>query len=121
MAARILEHPLIGWGLGAAKAVPIRPEEMARYLYVSPDGVYPHNQWIEAWLECGLPGVLLGLALLWLTLSRCRSPQAVAATAAALVMSALNFEITTDSWWAALAASALLFRLAGHSLPTRKM
>jgi O-antigen ligase len=94
---------------------------MAGYLYVSPDGVYPHNQWIEAWLELGLPGVLLGLALVWLALRRCRSAYAIAAVAAALVMSGLNFEITTDSWWAALAASALLFRADIQSLATRKI
>jgi len=116
MSARILERPFTGWGLGAAQKVPIRPEELANYLYVSPDGVYPHNQWVEAWLETGLPGVLIGLALVWLALTRAKSPYAVAAIASALIASALNFEITTDSWWAALAASALLFQF-----PTRKM
>jgi hypothetical protein len=120
MSARILERPWTGWGLGAAKAVPIRPEELMRYRYVSPDGVYPHNQWIEAWLETGLPGVLVALALLWLALRRAQSPYALAAIGAALAASVLNFEITTDSWWAALAASALLFRFADQ-LPTRKM
>jgi exopolysaccharide production protein ExoQ len=116
MSARILERPFTGWGLGAAQNVPIRPEELANYLYVSPDGIYPHNQWIELWLETGLPGVLLALALVWLALSRAKSPYALAAIMSALLVSALNFEITTDSWWAALAASALLFQL-----PTRKM
>jgi len=120
MSARILERPWSGWGLGAAKAVPIRAEEMARYVYVSPDGVYPHNQWIEAWLETGLPGVLAALALVWLALLRARGPYAMAAIGAALTVSALNFEITTDSWWAALAATALLFRIKDQ-LPTRKM
>ena len=50
MSARILERPWLGWGLGGAKWVPIRPEELAGYAYVSPDGIYPHNQWIELWL-----------------------------------------------------------------------
>jgi O-antigen ligase len=106
--------------LGAAKAVPLHAEELAQYRYVSPEGVYPHNQWIEAWLETGLPGVLIALALVWLVLRRVQSPFALAAIGTALIASALNFEITTDSWWAALAASALLFRLTGQ-LPTRNM
>jgi O-antigen ligase len=114
MSARILERPLAGWGLGTAIGVPIRPEELATYLYADAGGIYPHNQWIELWLETGFPGVALALALVWLVLSRIGGrwqAYALAALASALTASLLNFEITTDSWWAALAASALLFKL----------
>jgi len=117
MSARILERPVEGWGLGAAKVVPIHAQELATYLYADATGIYPHNQWIELWLETGLPGVLAALALVLLTLWRLRGPwrpYGLAAVAAALTASLLNFEITTDSWWAGLAAAALLFRL----LPT---
>jgi len=114
MSARILERPLAGWGLGAAIGVPIRPEELASYLYADAGGIYPHNQWIELWLETGFPGVALALALVWLVLTRIGGrwqAYALGALASALTASLLNFEITTDSWWAALAACALLFKL----------
>jgi len=114
MSARILERPLAGWGLGAAIGVPIRPEELATYLYADAGGIYPHNQWIELWLETGLPGVALALAMVWLALNRIGGrwqAYALAALASTLTASMLNFEITTDSWWAAVAASALLFKL----------
>lgn len=114
MSARILERPLAGWGLGAAIGVPIRPEELATYLYADAGGIYPHNQWIELWLETGFPGVALALALVWLVLTRLGGrwqAYALGAVASALTASLLNFEITTDSWWAALAACALLFKL----------
>jgi O-antigen ligase len=114
MSARILERPLSGWGLGAAIGVPIRPEELATYEYADAGGIYPHNQWIELWLETGLPGVALALALVWLVLVRLQrrwSSYGLAAVASTLTASMLNFEITTDSWWAALAASALLFKI----------
>jgi O-antigen ligase len=114
MSARILERPVSGWGLGAAIGVPIHPDELATYLSADAGGIYPHNQWIELWLETGLPGVVLALALLWLVLTRLAerwSAYGLAAVASALTVSMLNFEITTDSWWAALAASALLFNL----------
>ena len=114
MSARILERPLSGWGLGAAIGVPIRPEELATYDYADAGGIYPHNQWIELWLETGLPGVALALALVWLVLTRLQGrwrAYGLGALASALTTSMLNFEITTDSWWAALAASALLFKL----------
>jgi O-antigen ligase len=115
MSARILERPLTGWGLGTAKVVPIHASELATYLYADATGIYPHNQWIELWLETGLAGVLVALALVLLVLRRIDRgpwrPYALAAMAAALTASLLNFEITTDSWWAGLAAAALLFRL----------
>ena len=114
MSARILERPLTGWGLGVAKVVPIHADELATYLYADASGIYPHNQWIELWLETGLLGVLRALALVLLAVWRLRGPwraYGLAAVAAALTGSLLNFEITTDSWWAALAASAVLFRL----------
>jgi O-antigen ligase len=119
MSLRIQERPWTGWGLGAANWVPVPADGLLRYRYVSPDGVYPHNQWVELWLETGLPGVLLGLSLVALVLWRCRGvPLAMAALASALAVSLLNFEITTDSWWAALAATALLFKF---QFPTRNM
>lgn len=114
MSARILERPIAGWGLGAAKVVPIHADELATYLYADATGIYPHNQWIELWLETGLPGVLAALALVLLALWRLKGrwrAYGLAAIAAALTASLLNFEITTDSWWAGLAAAALLFRL----------
>jgi O-antigen ligase len=111
MSARILERPFSGWGLGVAKYVPISADELASYVYVSPDGIYPHNQWIELWLETGLPGLLIALALVGVALWRATESYKVAAIAAALTASTLNFEITTDSWWAALAVTALLFKL----------
>ena len=127
MSARIMERPLLGWGLLSAKSVPIRPEELASYRYADGVGMYPHNQWLELWLETGAVGAALGLAFLGLVLWRIRravpeeiQPFAYAACGAALTISWLNFEITTDSWWAALAASALLFRLVSAlRLPRR--
>ncbi|MEI7605780.1 MAG: O-antigen ligase family protein [Rhodospirillaceae bacterium] len=118
MTARVFEHPWLGWGLLSAKFVPIRPEELATYHYANDSGIYPHNQWLELWLETGALGAALGLAFLGLLLWRIRStlsvksqPFALAACGSALVISSFNFEITTDSWWAALTVTALLFKV----------
>ena len=124
MTARVFERPWLGWGFSTAKLVPIRPAEMRAFVYVDPHGVYPHNQWLQAWLETGAIGVAVGLAFVLLVLRRIEKlpprlyPFGCAAFAAAVAVSASSFELTTDSWWAALALTALLLRLAGEaSLP----
>jgi hypothetical protein len=43
-------------------------------------------------------------------------PYAHATFASAVVISCVNFEVTTDSWWAALAASAWLFAALNHRI-----
>ncbi len=122
--ARILDQPIFGWGLLSAKSVPIRPEELATYRFVDIAGIYPHNQWLELWLETGAVGATLALIFLGLVLWRVwrklpaeTQPFAYAAIGSALTISWLNFEITTDSWWAALTASALLFKLVNALHP----
>jgi len=118
MTARVTERPLLGWGLAAANNVPIRPQELARYQFVVPQGVYPHQQWLELWLELGVAGVLIALAASLLVVGRIdrlpphTRPFGFAAFAAAMTVSFSSFEITTDSWWAALAGTAFLVRAA---------
>ena len=120
MTARVVERPVLGWGLAAANAVPIRPQELAQYHFVVPQGVYPHQQWLELWLELGIAGVLIALAAALLVLGRIdrlpphTRPFGFAAFAAAMTVSFSNFEITTDSWWAALAGTAFLIRAAAR-------
>jgi len=126
MTSRALERPLAGWGFGTAKAVPIRPDELAAYRYVSPGGEYPHNQWLEAWVGLGALGAVL-LALFCLLVLRrigrlepAIRPFAYAAFAAGLATSLADFELITDSWWAALAAGAVLCGAAARGEAERR-
>lgn len=125
MTARVFERPLLGWGLLSAKSVPIRPQELARYTYVDPAGVYPHNQWLELWVELGVVGAAAGLVLAGLVLWRIgRLPATVrpfgcATFASAMAIACVNYEITTDSWWAALGACAVLLGLLGRQVAVR--
>jgi len=118
MSDRVFERPWLGWGLGNAHDVPIMPAELSAYTFVDPHGVYPHNQRLELWLETGALGVAIAVLFAMLVMRRIAAaadavqPFMVAAAAAALAVSHANFELTTDSWWAALAVTAYLFRLA---------
>ena len=116
MSARVFERPVLGWGLSSSKWVPIRADELSHYLYANAQGIYPHNQWLQLWLETGAVGAALALTLALVALTRIRrllplslQPFGLAAFASALTISLADFEITTDSWWAALVATAYLF------------
>ena len=121
MSARVLERPFFGWGIWSAKSLPITSEELSHYLREHGEGIYPHNQWLELWVETGAAGLLLALALVLTVLFRIRrldapvQPYATTAFFLALMISLTSFEMTTDSWWAALAGSAFLFRSWGRS------
>jgi O-antigen ligase len=122
LSAHVLQRPLFGWGLWSSRLLPATPEEMAHFVKAQGSGIYPHNQWLELWVETGLPGVLIGLGLVVLVLRRVLAcdpalrPFGYATFVMAIAVASSGFEITTDSWWAALAASAGLFGVFGRSV-----
>jgi hypothetical protein len=128
MTLRTFERPLLGWGFSTAKSLPVSPDEIKRYLYADGVGIYPHNQWVELWAGLGAAGIALGCIFLMMVLRRISRlpdqirPFAYAGFASAMACSLFNYEISTDSWWAALAAASLLFSLlakAMESTPAR--
>ena len=101
---RIAEHPLIGWGLDASRAMPgggelIRTDESWMPLH-------PHNAALQLWLELGVPGAVLfallaGLA--WRVLAAAPWPRPFAAAAGASLTIGLVGSLTTygiwQEWW----------------------
>jgi exopolysaccharide production protein ExoQ len=120
MTARVFERPLLGWGIAVSNAVPITPAEISTYVYQGSQGTYPHDQWLELWVETGAIGAAIGLAFALLVIVRIQRmappirPFAFAAFASAITVSCVNFEVVTDSWWAALAATAYLLTMLHH-------
>jgi hypothetical protein len=120
MSARVLEKPFFGWGLWSARSVPIRPDELSQYAWAGEHGTYPHSHWMQLWVETGFCGVAMAVLFVWIVLARMQHvaeslrPLAYANIVAALTISFLNFEFTTDSWWAALAAAAYLWTALGR-------
>ena len=88
-----------------AHTLPIHPDELSRYVYAGPRGIYPHNQWLELWVELGALGAALGLVFALLVLRRIgRLPEAIrpfafAAFASAMTVASVDYEVVTDSWW----------------------
>jgi O-antigen ligase len=119
-AAHVLDRPFLGWGIASSRAVPISQDEMTHYVVQHGPANYPHNQWLELWIETGAMGAAMGLAFALLVVRRIQflappiRPFAYAAVASALTESCVNFEVTTDSWWAALAACGYLLATLGH-------
>jgi exopolysaccharide production protein ExoQ len=109
---RIAEHPLIGWGLDAARAIPggkahIRPGEDWMPLH-------PHDSALQVWLELGLPGAVLFALLLgwlWLRLGAVAWPPLYAAAcggslAAAIAVLSAGWGIWQEWWLATLGLAA---------------
>ena len=121
-AEHILEHPLIGWGLDAARILPGGNSELL--VGLNPNGtpatgpalpLHPHNALIQVWLELGLIGVLLFAALFGLAVwaiphgvqKRSASAVAVAVTTTGLVISQLGFGFWQGWWLATLGIAAV--------------
>lgn len=121
---RIMERPVLGWGLDSSRAIPGGKDiEMITLVY--PDGgefpwaeqqlpLHPHNIFLQIWLELGLVGALFGagalLALVWaisLTESAWVRFSSAGAMAAGVTFSGLSYSIW-QSWW----FCTLMFALA---------
>ncbi len=111
-AERILEHPLLGWGMDSARAIPGGDTEL--FLFQVGEDVttgpalplHPHNALIQIWLELGLVGLLLAGGLFALAVSsisqrpgnRAGPAACAAAIASALAIAQLSFGIW-QGWW----------------------
>lgn len=116
-AARILEKPLLGWGLDSSRSIPGGEVECVKN---GPSlSLHPHNAALQVWLELGLLGAFalsaaIALAFRYVAGMPAGAPQAGAAAslAAALVIAFLSYGIWQNWWLAALALSAMTVRAA---------
>jgi O-antigen ligase len=127
-ADRIAERPLLGWGIDASREVPGGHTDLSKTVprldfpyRIEAMPLHPHNAALQLLLELGLPGLVLGVAVigwgLWQVgfrapLSAERRARALAWASAGLIVGMLSFGIW-QSWWlstlwltAALSAAA---------------
>ncbi len=111
--SRIWEHPWLGWGMEASRAIPggagpAPPEVLARFGLSGPFftvhaqllPLHPHNLALQLWLELGLVGAALGAWLLWELGRAARSPAACGALAGGLAVAMLSYG-AWQYWWVA--------------------
>jgi exopolysaccharide production protein ExoQ len=113
-AERIFEHPLIGWGLDASRAIPGGHTELFLYqIGTNPVTgqampLHPHNALVQIWLELGLVGIMIVGAIFSFAVASIpesndnhAGPATLIATAAcAFTIAQLGFGIW-QGWWMA--------------------
>ncbi len=115
VAELVAERPLLGWGLDASRDLPVPPD--------FPYGKiprHPHNALLQLWVELGLPGAVLGGALVALVIAGARRAAAqptvlavrLATFAAFLTIALLSFGMWQNWWLAAGWLSAYLTLIA---------
>lgn len=129
VSSHILDRPFTGFGLNASRSLPggavkvdllpalptPEPGKTAQMPLGAKLSLHPHNAPLQLWLELGLPGALLGAALLVLLYTRAgaiTAPRARALTCAQITAGACIGALawgTWQVWWlAALALAAWL-------------
>ncbi|MDP6787005.1 MAG: O-antigen ligase family protein [Rhodospirillales bacterium] len=123
VAGRIAEHPLVGWGLDASRAIPgANSNVFGEYGEILP--LHPHSGFLQIWLELGgigavaaavlmasAPFLLHGAAGNWPTTA------ILAGTLAAyMVVGQLSYGIW-QNWWIATGILGLTLALAGRDAP----
>ena len=102
---RIGERPLLGWGFNASRSIPGGEKDVAKGLPGLP--LHPHNAALQWRLELGVPGVILGAALIYMLFGAARRYErhsdraiAVGMIVSGMVIALLSYGIW-QSWWVA--------------------
>jgi hypothetical protein len=122
MSYRILEHPILGWGLGTSRTLDYLDPHGNLYQFATESAGHPHNVAIQLWVELGLPGLALGFAFAFLTLRRASKlsrplvPFAFGAWVGALCLSLVAYNFWTDSMFSAFALTGMGFALLDRQI-----
>lgn len=119
---RIFVHPLVGWGLDSARAIPGGGEQLFMFQFgdnpTTGEAIplHPHNALIQIWLELGLVGLVIAAALFALIVAsiparprnRAGPAAAIATFASAFAIAQLSYGIWQGWWMATLGIVAII-------------
>ncbi|MCW9034314.1 MAG: O-antigen ligase family protein [Rhodospirillales bacterium] len=101
-ADKIIEKPLVGWGLNSARSIPGGQESIDKVSHGQLMPLHPHNGVLQIWLELGVVGALFLAGLLWYLLKEIRdaalSKESKAVMAASLVTGLIIFSSSYGIW-----------------------
>jgi O-antigen ligase len=123
---RIAERPWFGWGLGSTKLLDFTQPHGELYRYALAHASHAHNFVTQIWVETGVPGLVVILALMLLSLrAAARLPRplqafALGAWTAAFGISLCGFDFWTDALWGAFALTAFALTLAHQAFKGRQ-
>ncbi len=112
---RILERPLLGWGLGTTNTLDFTTPHGELYQYAVTAAPHAHNFIVQTWVETGAPGLVLCLLFLMLLVQKANAmpaslrPFAFGGIAMSVVVCLFGFDFWSDSLWSAFALSAFVF------------
>ncbi|MBL8701851.1 MAG: O-antigen ligase family protein [Alphaproteobacteria bacterium] len=120
---RIAEHPVLGWGLNAARAIPGGKDQIQPGIEKLP--LHPHNALLQLWLELGAVGATIGAVIALLIVRAATDPAHDAATrigmtaaaGAALMVAGTAYGLWQGWWMATLWLIAALARAT--AMPAR--
>jgi O-antigen ligase len=113
----VVEQPWFGWGFDASRTA---SAGIVGPFHGNPAiPLHPHSLWLQIWLELGLVGIVLALALVGVLIDRISESRAGPMVAAAAIATVVSYLVIGNisfgvwqNWWLAIAWLAVGFFVA---------
>ena len=124
-AVAVIEEPLLGYGIGISRYLPIPEDLSSLYKYFTVPTTHPHNAPIQIWLELGLIGVVIMLLLIGLVSAPIRRIKGhlkivAFATGVSIIFTGLvSYGFWQETWLSIIGMTVILFKLIYQAAPAR--
>ena len=122
-AVAVIEEPLLGYGIGISRHLPIPEDLSLLYKYFTVPTTHPHNAPIQIWLELGLIGVVIMLLLIGFASSPIRRTKghfrvAAFATGVSIIFTGfVSYGFWQETWLSIIGMAVILFKLIHQVAP----
>ena len=122
-AVAVIEQPLLGYGIGISRYLPIPKDLSSLYKYFTVPTTHPHNAPIQIWLELGLIGVVIMLLLIGLVSAPIRRIKGhlkivAFATGVSIIFTGLvSYGFWQETWLSIIGMAVILFKLIYQVAP----